>query len=206
MRPFSLVLAPPTLALALVVSLAAACAGCGGDPARGGPTADAGPARGFVADDAAGGPRMWVTASLDAGGDRVTLEVHASELGAIFGYGAHLEVDGEHLALDASGTSGDAATVLSSGGAGAPREVLRVDRAAVVLGGARALPDDGDVDVSAETRLAVAQAVALAPATSRVSLTHAFARRLDGSYVPLSTAGGTLTTGAALAASGEMGR
>ncbi len=140
------------------------------------------PAPGWVADAAPDGPAVLVGGDVD--GDHALLTVEGRAVGAVFGLSLHVRIDDELVAVVApvqAPVLGDGAVL-----------VERVDEGDVAFGGTRPSRDAGEVEV-ADGTLATLELRARVAGTSRVDVIDAVARHLDGSFIPLATAGGTLT-------------
>jgi len=167
--------------------------GCGDDRAPAPGVADAGREPGFAADALATGPRMWIAAS-EAPDATWTFEAWAADLGAVFGLGAHIEVDGAQLEPLADGSTGEAGDALAAAGAAGELALFHLEPTGAAFGATLPSPETVEVSIDSPVRLAALHCRVLSATSARVALSRAFARRSDGTYVALGTAGGVLTT------------
>ncbi|MBI1947308.1 MAG: hypothetical protein HYS27_16560 [Deltaproteobacteria bacterium] len=140
------------------------------------------PSPGLVADPATDGAGLWLQGEVD--GSHALLTVQGRQIGSAFGLSFHVRIDDALIAVVAPTQQ----PVLGEGAL----LIERVDGGDVAFGGTRPSRDAGDVEV-ADGVIATLEVRARAGATSRVELEDAVARDLDGSFVPLAAAGGTLT-------------
>lgn len=140
------------------------------------------PSPGLVMDGAPDGPSVHLEGTVD--GSTASLSVLGQGLGEAFGLSLHVRFDDALVAIVAPTQEpvlGEGAVLLE-----------RVVDGDVALGGTRPSREAGEVTI-ADGLLATVDVRARAGATSRVEIVDAVARRLDGSFVPLAAAGGTLT-------------
>lgn len=140
------------------------------------------PSAGLVPDAAPSGPSVQLTGDVD--GAHALLTIEGRDLGAVFGLSWHVRLDDAAVAVVApvqAPVLGDGAVLLE-----------RVEAGDVAFGGTRPSRDAGEVEV-ADGVLATLEVRARAGGTSRVDIEAAVARRLDGSFVALAAAGGSLT-------------
>lgn len=140
------------------------------------------PSPGFVEDAPPVGPSLRVTGVVDD--THALLTVEGRELGRVFGLSFHVLLDDALVAVVAP----EQAPVLGEGGL----LMERVDGGDVALGGSRPAREAGEVDV-VDGAVATLELRARAAGVSRVDIVDAVTRRLDGSFIPLAAAGGTLT-------------
>lgn len=140
------------------------------------------PSPGLVMDGAPDGPSVHLEGTVD--GSTASLSVLGQGLGEAFGLSLHVRFDDTLVAIVAPTQEpvlGEGAVLLE-----------RVEDGDVALGGTRPSREAGEVAI-ADGLLATVDMRARAGATSRVEIVDAVARRIDGSFVPLAAAGGTLT-------------
>ncbi len=140
----------------------------------------------FTPDASSSGAALWLEAERVPDGVAVTL--WGRELGDVFGWSAH--VAGLDAALVVS-----SATVEERLGPAEEALYLAAPRPGdVALGGSRRAPELGDVSLAEAATLASVRLHAAGAVVSRLELAQAVVRRADGSYVGVTTAGGTLDT------------
>lgn len=149
--------------------------------------ADAGSQPRFDAEQKPTGAGLWVEADL-TNPARPRLEVWARNLGQVFGVAFHVKVDAAVMQLD------EASTELALGPDARHLEYLLPGDVAFAL--VRPGPSAGEQDLTAPTRLAVMQLSSLSTSPTAVTFSRVQARRIDGSFVPLTAVGGLLTGGA----------
>ena len=140
------------------------------------------PSPGLVADHAESAPSVRLEGEVD--GSTASLQVVGSGIGSAFGLSLHVQIDGALVAfVDAASAPmlGDGAVLLS-----------RIEGPNVAFGGKRPSIDAGEADITDGT-LATIELRGRAAGSSRVEIIDAIARRVDGSFIPLAAAGGTLT-------------
>jgi len=145
----------------------------------------------FVADAEPQGAALYVNVDT-SDSEAPTAIVWAVRLGPVFGVAFHLEIDGE--AVSASAPVAELFLGPGSVGEAAYMAVLAADDE-VELGAVRRGPDAGEVVVDEPVVVAIIPLTIDATGTSRLDLTDAQVRRADGSFTPVSVAGGLLTTG-----------
>ena len=132
----------------------------------------------------ADGPRLELAATFES--NRVVVQIVARGVGSVFGLSYHLVTS---PALYPTATP-DVRPVL-----GPPSDALHIVAVRdgdVALGGTRRAPPLGETEIAQGTILAEV-VFAPAPGSYRIGLTTAYARRADGSLVPLAAQTGTLT-------------
>jgi hypothetical protein len=142
------------------------------------------------AEPRAAGAAVWIEGEVSPEGE-ARVEIWAAELGALFGLSLHLrypasEVElGEVELVELLGAEPDAHYIVTS----RPGDLS--------LGGTRAAPSGGEVELSAPTRLAGVQLRWSAEESAVLALERQQVRRVDGSFVEARCSGAELQIGGA---------
>lgn len=155
----------------------------GSEPPDAGMTVpDAGTAAEFAPEPLPAGAALWLKVDLTTPA-RPRLEVWAKELALVRGVAFHVGVDAAQLKVDSA--TPEPVT-------GADRSLARVRAGDAAFGLVRLASAPAEIDLTAETKLAVLQLSALTPVDTRLALNRVVVRRADGSYVAAKVAGGRL--------------
>ena len=135
----------------------------------------------FTPDEQTTGPRMWLNA--EAAGEQVAVTLWAAELGATFGWSAHVPSDG----MNVGGVSIDESVL----GGGDAIHIAVARQSDVSFGGSRRSPALGPVVIDEPTKLA--DIAAVIPAALRLDLDRVIVRRVDGTFIKTAALGGEVT-------------
>jgi hypothetical protein len=175
-----------TFAWLVVVALLGAC-GSSSSPADTG-TPDSGPQTGFKEDPHATGASVYLTVDV-SNPSAPAATLWATQLGPVFGLALRLKLDPTRLVATLARTE----PWLGADEPKAARYLVVSGPDTVSFGAVRRGPAAGEQTVNAPVKLATIPLHVVATGQSRLEIADLQVRRADGTFVPVTSAGGTLT-------------